>query len=348
MMAVSATLALGLGLGATFGAAARVGRFCLLRGVAGLRAGGDPSALRAFALAMLVALLATQALNLTGGTDLEAAMQIRATNPWPSMAAGGVIFGLGMVLANACGARSLVLLGGGNLRALLVLLCLGLAAQATLTGVLAPMRMAAQQTGTGSGTTSLPQMLQMAGLSGSSALALSIAVPALVLGCFAWPLLRRSRTEALAALVIGLTIAGGWWASFAIDDPFDPRPLVSLSFVGPLGDGLLWLMLATGRQVSFAVAVVAGTLLGAFAAALATGSFRTESFGSAPQVLRAIAGGVLMGFGGVLALGCSIGQGLSGFSTLSPGSLVALAGILAGIRVGLSLVSRPVTAGTRT
>lgn len=343
-------MGLGLALGAVFGAAAHIGRFCLLRGVKGLQSGGDLAALRAFALAMLVAMLASQALHLTGGTDLDAAMQLRATAPWPSMAAGGVIFGLGMVLANACGARALVLLGGGNLRALLVLLCLGLAAQATLTGVLAPARMALQQAAAGAGTggATLPQMLQMAGLSGPAALALAIALPAFALACLAWPLLRRSRTEALAAVVIGLTIAGGWWASFALDDPFDPRPLNSLSFVGPLGDGLLWLMLATGRQVSFAVAIIAGTLLGAFATALATGGFRTESFGSAPQVLRAIAGGVLMGFGGVLALGCSIGQGLSGFSTLSPGSLVALAGILAGIRVGLPFLSRPSTAGTRT
>ena len=151
-------VALGLLLGAVFGGAAQAGRFCLLRGLKGLRPGGDLSALRAFAVAMLVALLATQALNLSGGTELGAAMPLRANNPWPSMLPGGVIFGLGMVLANACGARSLVLLGGGNLRSLLVLLCLGLAAQASLTGVLAPLRMAVQQMGTASGG-SLPGLL---------------------------------------------------------------------------------------------------------------------------------------------------------------------------------------------
>nr|WP_229582499.1 YeeE/YedE family protein [Paracoccus sp. S-4012] len=341
-------MALGLVLGAVFGVAARLGAFCLLRGMKGLRPGGDLSALRAFALAMLVALLATQGLNATGATDLGAAMQLNATNPWVSMLTGGVIFGLGMVLANACGARSLVLLAGGNLRSLLVLLCLGLAAQATLTGVLAPLRMAVQRMGTRGDETALPQLLQAAGLTGPLALGLSIALPALALGWFAWPVLRRSRIEALAAAVIGLAIAGGWWITFATDDPFDPRPLISLSFVGPVGEGMLWMMLATGRQAGFAVAVIGGTILGAFATALATRSFRAEGFGSARQMLGAVAGGSLMGFGGVLALGCSIGQGLSGFSTLSIGSLVALAGIVAGIAAGLSLTPQPTPAGART
>ncbi|MBV0891384.1 YeeE/YedE family protein [Paracoccus sp. Z118] len=338
-------VALGLVLGAVFGAAAGTGRFCLLRGLKGLRPGGDLTALRAFALAMVVALLATQTLNLAGGTDLGAAMPLRASNPWPSMLTGGVIFGLGMVLANACGARALVLLGGGNLRSLLVLLCLGLAAQATLTGVLAPLRMAVQQMGSPS-TGSLPQLLASAGL--GFPLALSVAAPALLLGLFALPLLRRSPLEAMMAAIVGLTVAGGWWITFATDDPFDPRPLTSISFVGPVGESLLWTMLATGRQLGFAVAVIGGTLAGAFAAAILTRSFRPESFGSPRQMLGATFGGVLMGFGGVLALGCSIGQGLSGFSTLSLGSLVALAGIVAGAAVGLSLFPHPSPAGATT
>lgn len=340
-------VALGLVLGAIFGAAARAGGFCLLRGVQGLRPGGELSALRAFALAMLVALLATQGLNLAGGTDLAAAMPLRAGNPWPSMAAGGVIFGIGMVLANACGARSLVLLAGGNLRALLVLLCLGLATQATLTGVLAPLRLAVQGLGQGApAAPSLPQALAGAGI--AFPLLVSVAVPALLLGWFALPLLRRNPREAAMAAVIGLSIAGGWWITHATDDPFDPRPLTSLSFVGPMGETLLWTMLSTGRPLGFGVAVIGGTLAGAFATAILTRGFRPESFGSAPQMLRAVAGGLLMGFGGVLALGCSIGQGLSGFSTLSLGSFVALAGIVAGAFAALSLFPRPTHAGAMT
>lgn len=336
----------GLVLGVIFGAAARAGGFCLLRGLRGLRPGGDLSALRAFGLAMLVALLATQALNLAGGTDLSAAMPLRANNPWPSMLVGGMIFGIGMGLANACGARSLVLLAGGNLRALLVLLCLGLGAQATLTGVLAPLRALVQQLGQAPAVSSLPQLLADAGI--VLPLLLSVALPALLLGWFALPLLRGSPREAVMAAVIGLTVAGGWWITFATDDPFDPRPLTSISFVGPMGESLLWTMLSTGRNLGFAVAVVGGTLAGAFATAILTRSFHPESFGAPRQMLRAIAGGVLMGFGGVLALGCSIGQGLSGVSTLSLGSIVALAGIAAGALVTLSFFPQPTSAGATT
>ena len=197
----------GLTLGTAFGAAAQAGRFCLLRGLKGWRTGHDLSALRAFALAMLLALLSTQALNLAGGTDLDAAMPIRATNPWPSMLAGGVIFGVGMVLANACGARSLVLLASGNLRSLLVLLCLGLAAQATLTGVLAPVRTAVQQIGHAPVASSLPEVLGAAGL--TFPVPLSIAVLALPLAIFAFPLLRRRPLEATMAAIVGLSVACG-------------------------------------------------------------------------------------------------------------------------------------------
>lgn len=374
-------IVLGLALGTVFGAAARAGRFCLLRGMKGLfprtaaassegprtyparhgpgsrpadgfqQARGevraeqgsarDPSALRAFALAIAVALAGTQALNLLGGTDLGAALPLRAGNPWSAMLIGGAIFGLGMVLANSCGARALVLLAGGNLRSLVVLLCLGLSAQATLTGVLAPVRAAVQQLGQASLTgLSLPQVIAGAGIPAQAALALATVLPALALAGFAWPLIRRRPMEAAMAAIVGATIVGGWWITFATDDPFDPKALTSLSYVGPMGESVLWLMLSTGRQPAFGVAVVGGTLLGAFATALLTRSLRAESFGSARQTVASALGGALMGFGGVLALGCSIGQGLSGLSTLSVASLVAFAGILAGTALGLAILPR--------
>ncbi|MDO5371131.1 YeeE/YedE family protein [Paracoccus sp. (in: a-proteobacteria)] len=333
---------LGLTLGAIFGAAARAGRFCLLRGMKGLvpgKAARDLSALQAFALALAVALAGTQALNLIGGTDLQAALPLRAGSPWLAMLIGGAIFGLGMALANSCGARALVLLAGGNLRSLVVLLCLGLAAQATLTGVLAPARAAVQQLGQANlAGLSLPQLIAGAGIPAQVALAIATILPALALAAFAWPLIRRRPLEAAMAAIIGATVVGGWWITFATDDPFDPKPLTSLSYIGPMGESVLWLMLSTGRQAAFGVAIIGGTLLGAFATALLTRSLRAESFGSPRQTVASALGGALMGFGGVLALGCSIGQGLSGLSTLSIASLVAFAGILAGTALGLLIL----------
>lgn len=328
---------LGLALGGVFGAAARSGRFCLLRGMRGVMAGGDLSAIRAFALAMAVAICATQALSLSGVIDLAAALPLRGRFSWSGALGGGAIFGIGMVLANACGARSVVLAAGGNLRSVLVLLCLGLGAQASLTGVLAPLRVSLQSGGAAEpAARSLPQLFPA--LEPRLATVLVAGLLVLALAALSLPLLRTQRRQAASAAIIGLTIAGGWWIGFATDDPFDPKTLASISFVGPMGDGMLWLMLSTGRALSFGVAIVAGTALGALAAALLARDFRVEAVGSGGQMLRAMAGGILMGFGGVLALGCSIGQGLGGVSTLSLASLVAFSGILAGIAVGLVVV----------
>ena len=325
----------GLALGAVFGAAARLGQFCLLRGMKGLFGGGDLSPLRAFGLALAVALAGSQTLNWFGLTDLSASLPLRGGFPVGGLALGGAIFGFGMVLANACGARSLVLFAGGNLRSLLVLLCLGLAAQASLTGVLAEARQALQFGPVTPGAIRLTDYLAAFGLTGLTATLVAAGIPALLLLAFALPLIRNSRTEALMAVIVGLCVVAGWWLAFRTDDPFDPKVLNSLSFIAPVGEGVLWLMLSTGRAASFALAIVGGTLAGAFVMALLTRSFTLETFGSGQHSLMAAIGGILMGFGGVLAMGCSVGQSLTGVSTLSLASLVATLGILFGITVGL-------------
>lgn len=335
----------GLLLGTAFGMAARWSRFCLLRGVRGHLGAQDPAPLRAFALAMAVALLASQALQALGAVDLATAAPLRAQFSLPGVLLGGLLFGLGMVLANSCGARALVLLGGGNLRSLVVVLSLGLAAQATLTGVLAPLRTAVQGLGVVTPmAAALPGALaSLLGTAPGPTLWLTVALPVLAL---AWFALRPSASQhvpgntqpALAgAAVIGLLVAAGWWITAHIEvDPFDPLPLASLSYVAPTGDSLLYLMLFTGRSADFGVALVAGTCLGALLVAVAGKTFRLEGFASVQRLVAAIAGGVLMGFGGVLALGCSIGQGLAGFSTLALASFPALAAIMAGIALGLA------------
>ncbi|MDO5622484.1 MAG: YeeE/YedE family protein [Paracoccus sp. (in: a-proteobacteria)] len=319
----------GLILGLIFGAAARAGRFCLLRGVKGFWT-GDLSPLRAFALALAVGIAVTQGLVLAGLLDLSNSLPLRPRWSWVGLLSGGAIFGVGMVLANACGARSLVLAAGGNMRSVLVLLVMGLAAQASLTGVLAPLRGWIGGIGLADHNT-LTAPLWLAG----------VAVLAL-LG-FAWPL-RKRPLEAITATIIGATIAGGWWAVYASDDPFDPRILTAISFIAPTADSLLYVMLSTGRSLGFGVALVGGTLIGAFVMALIGRDARLETFTGTGQTLRAISGGLFMGFGGVLAMGCSIGQGLSGVSTLSLASLVAFAGILTGIAVALTIL-RPQRTG---
>ena len=323
-------------LGCAFGVAARLGRFCLARGLRewhGRPVDGAP-ALQAFALALAVALLASQTLAWAGLVDLGAAQVVRAKFSVPGVLLGGLLFGAGMALARNCGARALVLLAGGNLRALVTLLCLGLAAQATLTGVLAPLRQALQGWGmVALAQATLPGQLSALGLPAGAAILCAAAVPALALLGFAlWrPALRRQPLQLLCAAAIGALVAAGWWITAQVGvDPFEPAPLTSLSFIGPVAEGLLFLQLAVGRAPSLGPAIVAGTLAGAAAAALITRSARWEGFDSPRRLAASACGGLLMGFGGVLAVGCSIGQGLSGLSTLALASLPACLGIAAG------------------
>jgi uncharacterized protein len=330
----------GLVLGFGFGVASRLGRFCLQRGLREAHAGqGDAPALRAFALALAVALAATQALVWGQQVDLSRAAVVRSAFAVPGTLIGGVLFGLGMVMARSCGARALVLLAGGNLRALAVLTSLGLAAQATLTGVLAPVR----QTLLGWGQVTLaadtlPDWFVSAGLSASQGIVAAAALPVILLLAFSLRsgTLRRSPVEVVTATLIGLFVAQGWWITSHIEvDPFDPVAPTSLSFIAPVAESLLYLQVAVGRGFSLGPAIVLGTLLGACAAALATRRFALEGFDSPKRLLASIAGGMLMGFGGVLSVGCSIGQGLSGLSTLALASVPACVGILAGAHVGL-------------
>lgn len=343
----------GLLLGVAFGASARLGRLCLLRGLKGWRAtradskGSDADeghALRAFALALAVALALTQALAMAGQIDLAQAQVVRAKFAWPAVFVGGALFGVGMVMARSCGARALVLLGGGNLRALPVLLCLALAAQATLTGVLAPVRDALQGFGRVElAQATLPAWLVWAGLPSSAAWLLAVGLPVLALLFFALrrSALRRAALEAAMAAIVGALVATGWWITAHVGvDLFEPAPLTSLSFIGPLAESTLFLQLAVGRAAGVGAAVVAGTLLGAFAVALATRTWRLEAFDEPRRMALAMTGGLLMGFGGVLAVGCSIGQGLSGLSTLAIASLPACAGIVIGALAALAVQDR--------
>ena len=131
--------------------------------------------------------------------------------------------------------------------------------------------------------------------------------------------------------VVGLIVVAGWWATgIAGYDSFDTRRIESFTFVGPLGETLLYFMLSTALTIDFPVGAVIGFVLGAFLAAISDGSFRWQIPANVSELKRRLVGSVLMGFGGVTALGCTIGQGLTGISTLAVGSILAFASIIAG------------------
>lgn len=337
-------------LGLVFGVFARLGRFCLLRGLRqsmGLDRNeprGAAPALQAFALALAVALLASQGLQLAGLVDLGHAQIVRPNFSILGVLVGGAVFGLGMVLANACGARSLVLLAGGNLRSLIAVVFLALGAQASSTGVLVPLRQWFQGIAPSSlQTTTVDQYLHAAGWSANAVFVAVAVIPALLLLAFAlWrPALRQSPAQWVSAVVIGLLVAVGWWISTTVEvDPFDPVKLTSLSFISPIAETLLYTQVAVGREFAAASAMVLGVLAGSFVTALLTSTARWEGFDSPAHIAKVAVGGWLMGFGGLLAAGCSIGQGLTGVTTLAWATGPAVVGIVLGAVVALLVLQR--------
>ncbi|QPF89732.1 YeeE/YedE family protein [Bradyrhizobium commune] len=329
----------GFAIGLIYGAVGLLSGFCLMSSMRGWLAKGDERLVRTYALAIAVAIAASQ--FLAGGrmVDLGKSIYLQQNFSVPVLFLGGLLFGYGMVLSNGCGSRALVLLGRGNLRSFVVVTVLAIAAQMTLKGLIAPARIALVQVSqTAVNANSLPSLLVTlgAGEAFSRALAAAAIVVALLLFAFAHPAFRRSPGQIAAGMIVGLLVAGGWFVTGYLGaDDFNPVPVTSLTFVAPIADTLQYAMLSTGLTLNFGIATVAGVFAGSLVTALATGRFKLEGYSSPRHMLRSASGAALMGIGGVMAFGCSIGQGLTGVSTLALASFVAVAGILSGTTAGL-------------
>jgi uncharacterized membrane protein YedE/YeeE len=325
-------------LGVVFGAVGNKTNFCTMGAVSDWVNMGDKNRLRAWLLAIGLAVVATQILRATGVVDLGEAIYLTPNFGWLGYLLGGFLFGIGMTLASGCGQRTLVRVGGGNLKSLVVMLFLGLTAYMTMRGLLALVRVNAIDVANirlDAGSQGIDALLaSAAGV--ENVTAVSWAVTALLGGglivySLASRDFRRSFDNLLAGIVVGLIIPAGWYVTAVIGfDDFEPVRLESYTFVAPTAESIQYLMTFTGSTISFGVAAVFGVILGSFLYVITTGKFRLESFVGAPDMKRHIVGGILMGFGGVLALGCTIGQGVTGMSTLALGSLMALASIVFG------------------
>jgi len=323
---------LALLIGLVYGVVAQISGFCLNSGLRQQLTSNDGTKLRAFALAMFVAIVGAQTLDAAGVINLSDSIYQMAQASWLLTAVGGVLFGFGMIRARGCGARSLVLFGQGNLRSLVVLLVIGITAFMTLSGVLGPLRDSI------SGSTLVT--LQSGTFTSQASRWGFVAVFGGLLLAFIfndngfW----RKRKDVIAGTVIGLLVVAGWlvtgWIGF---DEFEPTPLVSLTFVAPVGSTIQYVMIATGMSLSFGIVVVLGVVLGSFMAAKATGTFKLTGFDRSTDMPRYLIGALCMGAGGALALGCSVGQGLTGMSTLSFLSMLAFAGICLGGWLALRL-----------
>jgi uncharacterized membrane protein YedE/YeeE len=326
----------GLLIGLIYGAVGLLSGFCLLSSLRGLWSDGDGRLVRSYALALGIAIAAVQLLAAGGLVEIGKSIYLQSTFSAPLMFFGGILFGYGMVMSNGCASRALVLLGRGNLRSFVVVIVIGIVAEMTLKGLIAPARIALLQAS--QSTTNMTSLLSTLGLHEMPArmLAASAISAALIIFAFGHPDFRRSLGQIAAGLVVGLLVAAGWFLTGYLGaDDFNPAPVTSLTFIAPIADALQYVMLSTGSTLNFGIVTVAGVLAGSLVTALATGRFHLEGYQSPRHMLRSAGGAALMGAGGAMALGCSIGQGLTGLSTLALGSFVAVAGILSGSALGL-------------
>ena len=336
-------------LSLAFGAIAQRTHFCTMGAVSDVVNMGDWTRMRQWGLAVGVAMAGFGALAYAGLIDPTKTLYASNRWLWLSAAVGGALFGFGMVLASGCGSKTLVRLGGGSLKSLVVLIVMGLAAFATLKGITAVLRVGtvdrvAVDLGVG---TSLSQWA-------AAALGVKPVLAGLVLGfslggmLALWAVLGpdfRTANNLLAGLGMGAVIVATWWVSghlgYVSEHPETLQEAFlatnsgraeSLSFVAPLAYTLDWFMFFSDKSkvLTLGIVSVAGVVAGSAMYAVASGTFRFEGFGDVEDVANHLAGALLMGVGGVTAMGCTVGQGLSGISTLSATSFVAVAGILAG------------------
>ncbi len=351
----------GFAISFVFGLVAAKTNFCTMGALSDIVNMGHWGRMRMWLLTIAVALLGTSALSYFGLVDLNKSVAQRPVLPWLSLMLGGLIFGIGMTLAGGCANKNLVRVGGGSVRSVVVLVFMAIASYMTLKGLFGQWRSSLLDPVSlnlgerGWTDQSLATLLSKTlGLEPKLAL-LSVALTlALVLLVFVFKdkRFRSNAWQIAGALLLGLLVVAGWYITGHLGYGENPetletvyfatntRTLESLSFVAPMAYALELLMMWTDASlhVTFGIASVLGVILGSAVYALATKKFRWEGFASMDDLGRQLVGAVLMGFGGVTALGCTIGQGLSGLSTLAIGSFVAVAGIIAGSVAALKVI----------
>jgi uncharacterized membrane protein YedE/YeeE len=343
----------GFAIAFVFGLVAAKTNFCTMGALSDIVNMGHWGRMRMWLLTIAVAIVGTSLLSYAGQIDLTKSVPQRPVLQWLSLLVGGLIFGVGMTLSGGCANKNLVRLGGGSVRSLVVLTFMAIASYMTLKGLfgqwraslLDPVRIDLAERGW-SDQGLATALVKLTGM--DPKMALLAAAGAVVLALLAFVFSdKRFRVNALqigGALVLGLLVIAGWYISGHLGFGENPDTLEnvyfatnthtieSLSFVAPLAYSLELLMMWTDASLhaTFGIASVLGIVAGSAAYALVTRKFRWEGFASMADLGNQLLGAVLMGFGGVTAVGCTIGQGLSGLSTMAMGSFIAVAGIVTG------------------
>jgi len=356
---LAATIAVwGVGLGIVLGFVANKCNFCTMGAVSDIVNMGDWGRMRSWLLAIAIAMIGTNALAYFGYLDLSKTSYTGNVFPWLAYIVGGACFGVGMTLASGCGYKTLTRVGNGNLKSLVVFVFFGFAALMTMKGVLGVFRLQVLQIPAftlkfDQGQT-LPALLaNLAGFDPGTTQLATTGVIALALLYFVLkdPGFRQSFDNNLAGLIIGLVVVAGWYVTGYLGLAEDPETLEpsyfgtnsrlaeSISLTGPLAFSveLLSYWSDTSKAVTFGIGIALGIAIGSCIYAALAKSFRLEHFSSTEDMLRHIAGAILMGFGGVTATGCTIGQGLTGVSTLSMGSFLTFFSIIMGATITMRI-----------
>jgi uncharacterized protein len=332
-----------------FGAVAQRTHFCTMGAVSDIVNMGDWQRMRQWVLAIGVAMIGFGVLVGMGKIDPSKTLYASSRIAWLSAIVGGLMFGFGMVLASGCGSKTLVRIGGGSLKSIVVFVVMAIAAFATLKGITAVVRVNTVDAVAINSIAGSALPLWANSLFGS--IKSAYLVIGLVLGgvLALWALLGKgfasNMDNLLAGLGIGGVIVAMWWLSgslgFVAEHPETLQEAFvatnsgraeALSFVAPVAYTVDWLMFFSDKSkvLTLGIMSVLGVIAGSFVMALLSKSFRWEGFGSVEDVGNHLVGGLLMGVGGVTAMGCTVGQGLSGISTLSVMSIIAVVAILIG------------------
>lgn len=336
--------AIGAVIGIVLGFVARTARFCTLSAVETAWYGNDRTQLRMWVFAIAAAVAGTLVLTETGLVNLSSTVHLLPRIALAGPILGGFLFGLGMAAVGTCSFGAVLRAGGGDMRGLVVFLIVGVFGYMTVRGFLAIPRMSTVEVLSvplpeGANST-LGALAAMA--AGTDALALPVsvlAVIALAMWCLKAPSFRGNPLAVLGSAAVGLLVVAGWYTTGHIGaDDFDPQPVESLSFVAASGSTVMYFMTFTGSAISFPIGLVLGVFLGAFLAAWRKDELRMDGFDDSREMRRHMIGAVLMGVGGVMSMGCSVGQGLTGVSTLAVPSFLALVSMWAGAVIGLHVL----------
>lgn len=335
----------GLIIGLVFGFIVYRTNFCTMGSISDILSFGDYKRFRAWLLASATAIIGVALLERGEIADMNMSMYQTTSLAWGGHIVGGLLFGFGMVFAGGCVSRNLVRAGGGDLRSIVVLMITGIFGYMTIGGLLGPLRVAlfTPMTSDLSGSMddqrigSLLSSITGMGWDTANLVAIIVIAGGILVYCFMDKDFRSAGNHMIAGFGIGLCVVAGWALTGLTYDEFADNPqLISLSYVRPAGDTMDYVMRYTALGApNFGVSSLAGALIGGFLGALSRGRVHLTTFADQSDSIRNMFGGALMGIGGILALGCTVGQALTGFSTLAIGSLITFIFIVVGGIVGV-------------